>query len=374
MKILLINNNPVVSRLTALSARKEDIEIDEIQEVTELTSYNYDIIFVDADSWNEDVKSTIFSHIETQKKVLFYAQDDNEDLDLFDKGILKPFLPSEVSAVIRSVEENSTLDNISNEIEEEKSIDLIDHSKESSAPEAIGLGSVAAVASVNTDLMDELTKGNKEKVEETLLSSADLDEELFKETSEELNINVNDFTLESSKEKLFELDSDEKTSSLDDDLFKADELLELDLDKDSELNLDNENLFDSKLKVEESNKEDVLEELNGVATEPKSKIETKILDVEEISTIKEILEDDIPNDTMELDDLVVPGMMGVAAMSLDSKKETEEKKSEEEKKTFVKSSEFADGLVDTLSSLKVESLKELLAGATITISIQFPKA
>jgi len=50
------------------------------------------------------------------------------------------------------------------------------------------------------------------------------------------------------------------------------------------------------------------------------------------------------------------------------------KKSKKEKKILVEESESADTLVDILSNLKVESLKELLAGATVSIKIEFPKA
>ncbi len=399
MKILLINNNPVVSRLTALSARKEDIEIDEVQEVTELTSYNYDIVFVDVDSWNEDVKSTIFSHITTQKRVLFYAQDDNEDLDLFDKGILKPFLPSEVSAVIRSVEESNTLDDISNEMEEEKGIDLVEDLKEDAtatlASESINLES----AEVKTDLMDELAKIDEEKVEEPLLSSAEFEDDLFKETSKELNINVSDFASKSDGEELFELDLNDDKISLDDELFNVeekttekvleDELLEFDLDNEKEIKLDSENLFEAKEEEFEAKEEELLAELKAVAPESKPEIETKVLDAEEIGTIKNILEDDT-NDVMELEDLVAPSMAaaGISAMALSSDKlvasdevveeesidTKKKKKSKKEKKVMVEDTESSDNLADTLSNLKVESLKELLAGATVTINIQFPKA
>ena len=34
MKILLVNSNPVVSRLTALSARKESVKLDEIKDIS----------------------------------------------------------------------------------------------------------------------------------------------------------------------------------------------------------------------------------------------------------------------------------------------------------------------------------------------------
>jgi len=415
MKILLINNNPVVSRLTALSARKEDIEIDEVQEVTELTAYNYDIVFVDADSWNEDVKSTIFTHIETKKRVLFYAQNDNEDLDSFDKGILKPFLPSEVSAVIRSVEESTTLDNISHEIEEEKSIDLVEESKEDThkllETEPFELES----AEVKTDLIDELTKIDDHKIEkETLLNSSALEDDLFKETSDELKINATDFASKSVESDLFDLDLDDDKNLLDEDLFAAeiktddkkseDDLLEFDLEKDNELSLENVDLFDAKeevstitASVEESAKEEILEELpvlskveNEVKEEKvKEEIETKILDAEEIETIKDILEDDT-SDVMELDDLLAPSMAvaGVAAMAVstnelvaseevedeDNIEKKKKKKSKKEKKVLIEDTESSDTLVDTLANLKVESLRELLAGATVSIKIEFPKA
>jgi len=393
MKILLINNNPVVSRLTALSARKEDIEIDEVQEVTELTAYNYDIVFVDADSWNEDVRSTIFTHIETQKRVLFYAQDDNEDLDKFDKGILKPFLPSEVSAVIRSVEESKTLDDISTEIKEEQSIDLEIESKDTKVEEIIpplfeketmDLESVEE----KTDIMDELTKIDKEKVEtENLLSSTEFEDDLFKDVPEELTINANDFTSKNTETELFDLDLEDSKTLLDDELFTADiekidnsldsELLEFDIEKDNELNLDDNNLSDIK------------EELNPVTDEITSKveteIETKVLDAEEIGTIKDILEEDT-SDTLELEDLVAPSMVaGVAAMALSSDElqaseesvdgeKKKKKKSKKEKKVILEDTESSDSLVDTLANLKVESLRELLAGATVSIKIEFPKA
>ena len=421
MKILLINNNPVVSRLTALSARKEDIEIDEVQEVTELTAYNYDIVFVDADSWNEDVRSTIFTHIETQKRVLFYAQDDNEDLDKFDKGILKPFLPSEVSAVIRSVEEIVTLDSISNEIEEEKSLDLDLETKDDKVEEVIpALFTNDTIelesAEEKTDIMDELTKIDDQKIEkETLLKSDDFEDDLFKDTSDELTINASDFASKSVEADLFDLDLKEDKNLLEDELFAEEsktidkeldsELLEFDLEKENELNLDNVDLFDPKEEVaalkdsvDKTVNEEIGEELpeleltqieDEVKTEEvKTEIETKVLDAEEIETIKDILEDDTSG-VMELDDLVAPSMAaaGVAAMALssddilaseevvdeDNIDKKKKKKTKKEKKVLVEDTESSDSLVDTLSNLKVESLRELLAGATVSIKIEFPK-
>jgi hypothetical protein len=427
MKILLINNNPVVSRLTALSARKEDIEIDEVQEVTELTAYNYDIVFVDADSWNEDVKSTIFTHIETQKRVLFYAQDDNQDLELFDKGILKPFLPSEVSAVIRSVEEIETLDNISNEIEEEKRVDLTDNAKET----LLDKDTVELESSEHkTDLIDELTKIDDQKNEDIVLSSTELEDELFKDASDEIKINASDFASKNIESDLFELDIKDEKISLDDDLLlteekvsdtKSDEaLVDFDLENDNKLMLDDVDLFDDKDLNEELSdhstevvkekeleipsdevstevldefkeeiKEESKEEIEEEIEEEKLEIETKILDPEEIEAIKGILEDDT-SETMELEDLIAPSIAatGLSAVALSSKEliasdelvddeiieKKKKKKSKKERKMMASDTESSDTLVDTLSNLKVESLRELLAGATVSIKIEFPKA
>ncbi|NEW61732.1 hypothetical protein GSY74_10580, partial [Sulfurovum sp. bin170] len=100
MKILLVNSNPVVSRLTALSARKESVKVDEIKEVSELKNSDYDIVFVDLESYSDEL-SDVLKKSNIQKKVLFYTQDDRENPEIFNLSILKPFLPSEVSAVLR---------------------------------------------------------------------------------------------------------------------------------------------------------------------------------------------------------------------------------------------------------------------------------
>jgi hypothetical protein len=261
--------------------------------------------------------------------------------------------------------------------------------------------------------MDELTKIDDQKNEkETLLNDVALEDDLFKDTSEELTINANDFASKSVDSDLFDLDLNDDKKLLDDEIFEAeiktidkelnDELLEFDLEEKNDLNLDNENLFDSKeevltIKDEIVQKDEIVEKNETleedadmkVEVDTKSEIETKVLDAEEIETIKDILEDDT-SDVMELDDLIAPSMAvaGVAAMAVSTNElvaseETEDeesmekkkkKKSKKEKKIMIEDTESSDTLVDTLSNLKVESLRELLAGATVSIKIEFPKA
>ncbi len=101
MKILLINTNPVVSRLTALSARKEGVELDEVRDVSEIDNIDiYDIIFVDSDMDIEQISHFLKSS-KAKRRVIFATQEQRNIDDIFNFTILKPFLPSEVSSILR---------------------------------------------------------------------------------------------------------------------------------------------------------------------------------------------------------------------------------------------------------------------------------
>jgi hypothetical protein len=403
MKILLINSNPVVSRLTALSARKEEIQIDEVQEVNEVSNNHYDIVFVDADSWNKDVDSAISKNIQTQKRVLFYAQDDKNSKELFDISILKPFLPSEVSAVIRLVEESSLSTKSSVEVEEKKD-DLLETPKEEKRDDFL--------RSLNDDLNfeDKLTTIVDEKSTESKVKEENKDEDIFAELKDD-NKSFDEqleeaFPLKKAElesESLFELDlkSDDKLEesfiALEEDKEKKSEkkeenndLFDFDLDNnDFDLNLDSSTKEDEKKidlveKVVEKNevveKKETLEtkkvekksadKVEVLSSEPKEiepKIETKILDENELSTIKDILNNE-ESVTMELEELMTTQPATVNLVE-SSKKEKKRKA----KKVKVSSEVGSEMLADTLTSLPIETLRGLLAGANIKISIKFPK-
>jgi len=337
MKILLINNNPVVSRLTALSARKEDIEIDEIQEVTELNSDAYDIVFVDAESWTKDVRDVLSENINVQKTVLFYADGEEDEKKDFDLSILKPFLPSEVSAVIRSVEESSVIledDELNNEL-------VLDMEKDEKE-----------VVIDNLTLMEDDTFDTK--LDEAFpLKGNSLEDDLF----DDIDTNVEQKELEKNDENLFELDiDDENKNSLENELFAEEtqesineELLDLDVNTDE---LKVEEKVESLLEVEE-----ILPDLEEVPL-------TKVLDENEIENIKGLLSEDTSSD-MVLEDLMPPVPTVVVE---------EEKKEKKSKKVKESSVLDTDVLVETLTAMPIEKLRELLAGAKVKIIIKFPKA
>ena len=422
MKILLINSNPVVSRLTALSARKEDIQIDEIQEVTELSHDNYDIVFVDADSWSKDVSDVISENIQTQKKVLFYAQDDKEEKGVFDMSILKPFLPSEVSAVIRSIEDDVTVSEPSKS-KDETHFDILESAKEDKKDDfLLNLDDDLLSNKVEKAPSKEPIKPKEELFDDLpLLESTELDDKDFNKTLEEaFPLKKDDFddalfedvkkedSLELKKEEvLFDLNLNDDVA-LEKELFTTEskneikiensDLLDLNLNENFEddLTLDFSNEKAEDLKIEKPTENVSKEKLPVVTSEVKKEetkimsdmviekeqkttVETKILDEIEVANIKDILEND-NSPEVELTDLMTVPAPSIFELSKDKAIENNtkedkvpEKKEKIKKEKEQKSSLQSDALIETLSALPIETIKGLLSGATVKINIKFPK-
>ncbi|RUM69138.1 MAG: hypothetical protein DSZ07_05395 [Sulfurovum sp.] len=394
MKILLINSNPVVSRLTALSARKEEIQIDEVQEINEVNNSQYDIVFVDSDSWSKELESAISQNIQTQKRVLFYAQDDKNNNELFDISILKPFLPSEVSAVIRSVEESALSSALSTDKSSENLIEL----EEKSVFDVLEIS--------DEEKVEKKEEKSKEIDKKEDFLSLDLDEKVVKEDMEEdlfaeLKDNSKDFDKQleeafplKKEEDLFDLDLSGSLEKEFDVLNKEeksikkekDELFDFNLDNNDEFDLDFDALSDDKINIDnkvksvakkevEVKKEEIIAMPIKKEKKSEEKLETKILDQSELLNIKDILEND-DDSTIELDDLMTTPaveMIQTSDNSLDNSSNNKKEKKSESQKLDEDASLEAENVINTLSVLPLDRLKGLLAGSTIKITIKFPK-
>jgi len=105
MNILLINTNPVVSRLISLCMRDEDTVFEEVTDVNAVALDRYDIVFVDDASCVEGLKD-ILTNFMIRKKVFLSSKGSSEEhMDYFDEVIKKPFLPSQIIAVLESMDE-----------------------------------------------------------------------------------------------------------------------------------------------------------------------------------------------------------------------------------------------------------------------------
>ncbi len=99
MNILLINTNPVVSRLLSLCIRDRSIVLEEITEPEESQRDSYEFVFVDEASYTKKVEQ-LERYLSIRKKVFFTKE--NIHIEGFDFCIQKPFLPSEILEILES--------------------------------------------------------------------------------------------------------------------------------------------------------------------------------------------------------------------------------------------------------------------------------
>jgi len=100
VKILLINFNPVVSRLFALCTRDAHVELNEVTDISNIESGKYyDLLFVDDASYVESIKEFIENQNIAQKVFISYKPGN---IPGFDLTVKKPFLPSQILKIIEN--------------------------------------------------------------------------------------------------------------------------------------------------------------------------------------------------------------------------------------------------------------------------------
>lgn len=291
MKILLLNENPVVSRLISLSAKKMSYDFEEINTYDENLGH-YDVIIVDSDT-----PAPLKILKEKCDKLIFLAPR-NQSVDIEAQILHKPFLPTDFLNLLN--QENLKIDD---------SIVLpIDESENPYADISLDLDSLN---------LDDLPDENN-------------------------NVQESDFSLEEGLESLTLDDMEEEASQKEIASENIDEELNLD-----DLSLDEEQEEDNSIseQVETSHLEEKHEEalealsqddiLNDEFSEEKEEeLETQEQDVEEQDKIEDIqeLEDktvDLDNDLSQDDE--IPNAQEISIDDvLDAKEETQPDVSKEE--------------------------------------------
>jgi hypothetical protein len=106
MHILLVNTNPVVSRLIALKTRDNaDISVEEIDGSAAIPREAYDLLFVDEQCCGEKEMRKFLRKVHAGKKVLFSVSGESGESEA-DSVILKPFLPSDITAILQPLIES----------------------------------------------------------------------------------------------------------------------------------------------------------------------------------------------------------------------------------------------------------------------------
>lgn len=264
MKILLLNENPVVSRLISLSAKKMSYDFEEINTYDENLGH-YDVIIVDSDT-----PAPLKILKEKCDKLIFLAPR-NQSVDIEAQILHKPFLPTDFLNLLN--QENLKIDD---------SIVLpIDESENPYADISLDLDSLN---------LDDLPDENN-------------------------NAQESDFSLEESLESLTLDDMEEEASQKEIASENIDEELNLDdLSLDEEQEGDNSTSEQVETSHLEEKHEEALEALSQddilndeVSEEKEEELETQEQDVEEQDKIEDIqeLEDktvDLDNDLSEDDE------------------------------------------------------------------------
>jgi len=104
MHILLLNTNPVVSRLIALCIREDHVSLEEVTVLESTAREQYDILFVDDASYSHEVDSFLDA-VKVGERVLLAGKSMTDVLpECFTAMLKKPFLPSQISEILKKAE------------------------------------------------------------------------------------------------------------------------------------------------------------------------------------------------------------------------------------------------------------------------------
>ena len=117
MKLLLINKNPVVSRMMLMSVPKAGFEIEECDSVYELPKGRFEVVVIDDEMYDENFLEDIKQNIEFVKLGLITASKNMEQ-EGFDFVLTKPFLPTDLIEILREVKSELEREGVS--LEESK--------------------------------------------------------------------------------------------------------------------------------------------------------------------------------------------------------------------------------------------------------------
>ncbi|EDP6019966.1 TPA: highly acidic protein [Campylobacter jejuni] len=292
MKILLLNENPVVSRLVSLSAKKMSYDFEELNAYSENLG-NYDVIVVDSDT------PAPLKILKEKCDRLIFLAPRNQNVEDIDAQILqKPFLPTDFLNLLNNKDANKhtsiDLPMLSNDENPYADISLdLDNLNLDDLPDENSLD-------INSEGMEDLSFDDDAQDDNSnkTLETQNLEHETIKEqTQEDTQIDL-DLTLEdgeSEKEDLSQehtaLDTEPSLDELDD---KNDEDLEIKEDDKNEEIEKQELLDDSK-----TNTLEMQEELSESQDDNSNKtLETQNLEQDNLEqeTIKEQTQEDTQTD------------------------------------------------------------------------------
>ncbi|ECL6401611.1 highly acidic protein [Campylobacter jejuni] len=296
MKILLLNENPVVSRLVSLSAKKMSYDFEELNAYSENLG-NYDVIIVDSDT------PAPLKILKEKCDRLIFLAPRNQNIDIDAQILQKPFLPTDFLNLLnnKDVNKHTSIDlpMLSNDENPYADISLdLDNLNLDDLPDENSLD-INSEGIKDLSFDDDAQNDNANKISETQnLEDENLEQEAIKEqTQEDIQTDL-DLTLEDSKNEKEDLsqehtalDTEPSLDELDD---KNDEDLEIKEDDKNE-ELEKQELLDNS----KTNTLEMQEELSESQDDNANKtLETQNLEDENLEqeTTKEQTQEDTQTD------------------------------------------------------------------------------
>ncbi|EIQ1834160.1 hypothetical protein ACEXUF_000156 [Campylobacter jejuni] len=248
MKILLLNENPVVSRLVSLSAKKMSYDFEELNAYSENLG-NYDVIVVDSDT------PAPLKILKEKCDRLIFLAPRNQNVEDIDAQILqKPFLPTDFLNLLNNKDANKhtsiDLPMLSNDENPYADISLdLDNLNLDDLPDENSLD-------INSEGMEDLSFDDDAQDDNSnkTLETQNLEHETIKEqTQEDTQIDL-DLTLEDGESEKEDLSQEHTALDTEPSLDELDDKNDEDLEDNKELQA-NISDFDDLPEVEEQEKE-----------------------------------------------------------------------------------------------------------------------
>lgn len=294
MKILLLNENPVVSRLVGLSAKKMSYDFEELNAYSENLG-NYDVIVVDSDT------PAPLKILKEKCDRLIFLAPRNQNVDIDAQILQKPFLPTDFLNLLNNKDANKhtsiDLSMLSNDENSCADISLdLDNLNLDDLPDENSLD-------INSEGMEDLSFDDDAQDDNAnkTLETQNLEQETTKEqTQEDIQTDL-DLTLEDSEREKEDLSQEHTALDTEPSLDELDDKNDEDLEDNKELQV-NISDFDDLLVVEEQEKEmdfdDLPEDAEFLGQAKDNEESEEIL--EEFAPVVEDIQDEMDDFTSNL--------------------------------------------------------------------------
>lgn len=252
MKILLLNENPVVSRLVSLSAKKMSYDFEELNAYSENLG-NYDVIIVDSDT------PAPLKILKEKCDRLIFLAPRNQNIDIDAQILQKPFLPTDFLNLLnnKDVNKHTSIDlpMLSNDENPYADISLdLDNLNLDDLPDENSLD-INSEGIKDLSFDDDAQDDNANKTLETQnLEDENLEQETTKEQTQEDTQTDLDLTLEDDESQKEDLSQEHTVLDTESSLDELDDKNDEDLEDNKELQA-NISDFDDLPVVEEQEKE-----------------------------------------------------------------------------------------------------------------------